>query len=637
MLEALLDRLDRLNSATGISEYVEALRGLIDGLEVSDAARNQDDDSLVAADLRALVAMEELLDELALAELPCNLPILPPAEMIARAASVAVCPPARCEAMVAVLDVLDARAVRFERVYLLGVNEKVFPQLSADRCFINEADRAAWAGRGVALDRRSDLIGREMLLFYLAATRANEALTVSYLFSDASEAPSVFVDELISAAGREGLPVTHKRIGPGQFVPPYEEIACPADAFGAAILAAFDDQVAVVRRRHGQASAALQLDRATQSVHPTAAGLLGWVAKNRSQTLRRVSFGLTAVHRRWARGQPDAFDGRIDSPDLLKMLAERFPDKWIFSASELNIYAACGWQFFARYLLGLVPLVEPAAPLTPADRGVFCHAVLWRVMTTLARRTGRPVNLAGIEPDDLNAVLAEAVGYERKRLADRAIYSQLWEAQTRHWQRILADYLTDQRDESAEKDARSLYFELGFGLGGHPGDAIDSASRVEPVEISAGQYTIRLRGKIDRVDEIDAAGAPALLAVDYKTGRIPAGREILEGLDLQLSLYAAALGAMFETQCAGGAYHDLRDRKHRYFATFKMPRVRGGDRLDYNEAFAAAMETVGRHVQSMREGGFDALPARQCPPWCPYRQICHYWPQRARRKEGGDE
>ena len=49
-------------------------------------------------------------------------------------------------------DVLDARALRFQRVYLLGVNERAFPTLAQDRCFINESDRAAWAGRGVLLD-----------------------------------------------------------------------------------------------------------------------------------------------------------------------------------------------------------------------------------------------------------------------------------------------------------------------------------------------------------------------------------------------------------------------------------------------------------------------------------------------------
>ncbi len=618
MTEALMERLDELSSSADAGEYVEAVRSLIDFLGIDAAAAEHRDDSLVAADLRALRAFDEVLTDVASA----GPPVGQMADVISRAAAEAVCPPARTEAAVTVLDVLDARAVRVKHLYLLGVNEKVFPQLTFDRCFISEADRAAWAERSVVLDRRSDLIGREMLLFYLAATRADERLQVSYLGSDTAGAVGNFVEELISAAGREGITVARKHIGPGQFVPPPAELASPADAFNAAISAAFDDG-------------------------DEAETLLGFSARHYGQLLRRASFGLVAAHRRWMQAEPDKFDGRIDSPELLKVLAERIPDRWVFSASELNSYAACPWRFFARYLLGLRPLVAPATQLAPADRGVFCHAVLWRVMTTLARRRGGTVDLTEIDPDELTATLAEACRVEKQRLADRASYSRLWDAQTAYWQRMLGNYLSDQQEASGEQSARSLYFELGFGLPERRDEEADPASRPEQVELEAGEYRIRLRGRIDRVDEIVTADGAALLAVDYKSGRMPTGKDIVAGRDLQLALYAKALEAMFkgtpnrdvlrfgvpDMQCAGGVYHDLRDNKHRYFAAFKVPR----QKKNYEELLAGAMEAVGRYVRAMREGRFDAIPSGKCSKWCPYRQICHYSPARARRKEVGDE
>ena len=636
MLEALMARLDGLSASAAEDEYIEAVRSLIDSLGIDAAAAQHEDDSLAAADLRALRAFDELLDDVSSAfsnqrsafsksKIKNQKSKIKWAEIISRAAAETLCPPARTEAAVTVLDVLDARAIRCRRLYLLGVHEKAFPQLSCDRCFITESDRAAWAGRGVVLDRRSDLIGREMLLFYLAATRADEALSVSYLSSDGTGGPGTFVEDLISAAGREGVDVTRKRIGPGQFVPPIDQIASPLDAFNVAISAAFDGG-------------------------DEAKSLLGFSARNYGQLLRRASFGLVAAHRRWARGGPDEFDGRIDSPELLKMLAERIPEQWVFSAGQLNSYAACGWQFFARYLLGLSPLVAPEAQQSPRDRGLFCHAVLWRVMTALERRGGGAVHLAEIDPDELADALADACRAEKHRLADRAIYSQLWDAQTAYWQRMLGNYLSDQREQCRLLDARSLHFELGFGLGtpnrnvSQFGDPLpqrreeesDPASRPEPVELAAGEYRIRLRGRIDRVDQIASEGVRSLLAVDYKTGRMPTGKDIVAGLDLQLALYAKALEAMFDLptgqagmQCAGGVYHDLRENKHRYFTTFKMPRGKG---LDYDEVLTGAMEAVGRYVQAMREGVFDAIPSGKCPDWCPYRRICHYSPARARQK-----
>ncbi len=601
MVETLMTCLDELSSTKDITQYVSVVRAIIERLEISVASASYDDDSLVAADLRAMRAFDELLDDVSaagpLAGEPTDIP--------ARAAAVSACPSARTHADVAVMDVLDARAVRFKHLYLLGVNEKTFPQLTFESCFITESDRTAWGQAGVVLDKRSDLIGREMLLFYLSATRADETLNVSYLAGDAGEgsaARGVFVAELIASARRDRIAVAEKRISPGQFVPPIDQIATPPDAFNAAISAAFNGD---------------------DNAHK----LMDFSKRNYGDILRRASFGLLAAHRRWAQSPPDEFDGRINSPTLLKNLAEQIPQQWVFSASELNSYAACGWGFFARYLLRLAPLAAPSAQLAPADRGIFCHAVLWRVMTNLAKNSDG-VNLAEIDPDELSRTLKQACLAEKNRLADRAIYSQLWDAQTAYWQRLLWNYLSDQREAFGKKPAQSLHFELGFGVTRYRDEDTDSASKPEPIELDAGEYQIRLAGKIDRVDLITCEDAPATLAVDYKTGQLPAARDIIAGRDLQLALYAKALEAMFDIPCAGGAYHDLRNNKHRYFATFKTPKAEEG----YAELLAGAMEAVGLYVGAMREGRFDAIPAGKCSKWCPYRQICQYSQARANRK-----
>ena len=625
LLEALFSRLDRLTAARDAAGYARAVRGLIDELGVAQAAAGHDDDELVAADLRALGAFDELLEELAAAELPPGA-ALPggPAGLLGRCADAASVTPPRGEALLALADVLDARALRFQRAYLLGVNERAFPTLAADRCFINESDRAAWAARGVVLDRRSDLIAREMLLFYLAATRASEALTVSYLTADAAgkvHSPSVFVEELTAAADRQGLPWRRRRIGPGRFVPPVEELASPGDAFNAAISAAFDD---------GSESAA------------DAKGLLGWAASQRGELLARASFGLLAAGRRWARAEPDAFDGRIDDPALLKSLRERIPARWTFSASQLGRYAQCPWRFLASDLLGLAPLAEPAVRMTPAQRGSFCHAVLWRVMGKLRQGRAGDLSLAEVERDELLAALDDAVKAETDRLAKGAVHSRLWAAQTRAWQPMLREYLLARQEQAGRSPERVRYFELAFGLPGRRDEQMDPASRPEPVELQAGSHRILLAGKIDRVDRIGTDDAARLFAVDYKTGALPSVADILTGHDLQLALYAEALAAMFGEPCAGGAYHDVPNNAVRGASTSKMPRSPKVPPMSYEEWLAASMAATGGYVEAIRAGRFDALPTHGCPRRCPLRQVCHYAEHRARRKapagrEGGDE
>ncbi len=627
MLAALMARLDRLAAPEDVGAYVRAVRELIgelqlpaavvERLRISDEspAVGVEDDASVAADLRALRAFDELLEDLTEA------PLSPAGrsraeeltELVSRLAEAAVCPPARAESLAEVLDVLDGRSLRFRRVYLLGVNERAFPRLAQETCFIAESDRLAWAARGVALDSRSDLIAREMLLFYLAATRADEALTVSFLTAEASGRPhaaSSFLEELASTGERQGAPCRRERIGPGEFVPPPDELSSPADAFNAAVFAAFSDEAEAKYRP---------------------AALLGWARRHRPEWLRRASFGIFAADRRWRAGEVDAFDGRLDDPKLLAGLGERIPAKWTFSASQLNSYARCPWQFFARHLLHLEPLVEPEARMTPAAMGSFCHAVLWRVMTSLRERAGGPVKLAETDEGELRALLAEAVEAERRRLADRAMYSALWDVQTGFWREMLWAYLADQRQAVLPTEA--VCFELGFGLTQRRAGRMDPASRPEPVELDAGGERIRLEGKIDRVDQV--APDAALLAVDYKSGRLPAGKDILSGRDLQLALYAEALEAIFDRACAGGAYHGVRENAQRYFASVGVSRGRIKEDAEYPEKLAFAMNAVGRCVQGMRAGRFDALPGGDCPKWCPYRQICHYAKHRARSKTGG--
>jgi len=615
MVEALLGRLDRLADARTLAEYAGAVRELVGALGIASAAAECDDERIVAADLRALRAFDELLEEVAAAAVPVGTDLEKMAGLVARAAEVAVVPPARGESLVAVLDVLDARALRFEKVYLLGLNEKAFPQLRQERCFIDESDRAAWARRSVVLDRRSDLVAREMLLFYLAATRAESHLTVSYVAADAggSGAASPFLEELEVAARRHGQAVERRRVEPGEFVPPADELASPAEVFNAALLAAFDDSPR------------------TQAAFGTAApALVGWTAEHCPELLCRACQGLFAAHRRNAAEPPDAFDGRLDDPGLLEGLASTFPRNWVFSASHLNSYARCPWLFFARYLLRLEPLIQPEVQMTPTDRGRFCHAVLYRVLSSLRQRLGSLPPLAELSEEDLTAGLAEAVAAEKQRLAAAAVHSQLWEMQVQYWHDLLRAYLLDQRDTDGA--VRPRYFELGFGLSERLGERTDPASVREPVTIDAGGQEIRLRGKIDRVDELAGQDGPALMAVDYKTGYILQPGKMLEGLDVQLALYIKALEVMFGKPVVGGAYHDLRENCHRLFTVADPLKTRGDAPKEYSQQLALMMDCVGRYVRGMREGRFDALPSAGCPSWCPYRSICHYSDHRARRK-----
>jgi len=614
--------LDRLFDAAAAADTPAGLFRLSETLQLADAARQHDTPELVARDLRALTAVEAHLRDV-----PSPAP--PPAA-VRQALSAETCPSARGESLVDVLDVLDARALSYDHVFLLGVGERQFPPRQAETPFIGEAERAAWAATGVRLDARSDLTAREMLLFYLAVTRARRTLTMSYLEADArgqGGAPSPFLLSLLDTMGgleelrrpREprdsdpwGSPA-FVSIPPGRFLlAPGEQPVARDEAFNAAFASLFAVEAA------------------------TAPDLAAWAAREQAGRLLRASMGLLAAHRRWQGGECDEFDGRISDGRLRKSLRRRFGADALFSAAQLDTFGLCPWRFFATYVLKLEVPTEPQRRLEPATRGAFCHAVLCRLMRRLAGERGG-VRLAEVAEADLSAALEEAVAAEAAAIeARRPPYPLLWQIQLDQLRRELRDYLREASRRAGLLSAEAVHFELAFGPQDFSRDA-DPASSDKPAAIATPAGKLLLRGRIDRVDRVEVEGARALLIIDYKTGRLPVLADVREGRNMQAPLYAAAVEQMLGEPCLGGAFHGIGGSggpAERLYAA--IDKARGRDAYVPNEGYAALREqvlaAVGRFVRAMREGRFDALPTHDCPSWCALRGVCQFSPVRAERK-----
>ena len=602
MLEALFDL-----AASGRGESGPA--GLIDALELEQAAAGLGEAELTACELRGLAALRHALAE------ACEAP----AELVhlRQALSAVATPAPRREALVDVLDVLDARALRYRHVLLLGATEGVFPRRFQEGSLISEADRAAWRDHGVVLDTRGDLTAREMLLFYLAVSRADESLTVSFLDADAVGKPAAPGSCLQSLAETVGLSIAEAApgrvefIGPGQFLPPAGEIATPRDAFLAGLGGLF-------------------------AAAPDGPAALAWAADHLPDRILPTAMGLLAEHRRWLRGPCDRFDGRISDPALLAALKRRLPGRTVFSATQINAYAQCPWRYFAEHVLHLRPLPTPTRELQAVARGIFIHNVLCRLMNALRAEVGGPVNPAALAPQRLEAAIDRATDDEARAAAAGASYPRLWQIQLDQMKRELRAYAESQRvaDDLA---TRCLYFELGFGIEDDRADALDPHSRREPAVLATPAGDIRLRGKIDRVDRVAFEDVAGLYVVDYKTGKVPGRSDITKGLDLQLPLYAAAAADVLAEGVVGGAFHGIGPNcKPTEFAALEHASRGAKEPVRQSEAYAEqlaeALDRVGRHVAAMGQGRFDALPTAKCPRYCAFRQICRYAAPRAEIK-----
>ncbi|MBS3735001.1 MAG: PD-(D/E)XK nuclease family protein [Phycisphaerae bacterium] len=610
MLERLFDVAERARRDGPVT--------VIDALGLRRVAAQQASPDLAARDLRAVSALEAAAGELDGATDPAD---------VREALEPLSVPPPRTEALVDVLDVLDARPLRYDHVFLLGCGEGQFPRGFVDSAVLSEPQRDAWADRGVVLDSRRDLDAREMLLFYLAVSRADRHLTLSYMDTDATGragAPGSFLRRLVQPVGDDAtgrgleaaaVAARSERIGPGHFLCARDELASRRDARVAAAAGAF------------------------AADYDATDGALAWLAANEPHTPARAARGLWTLHRRAVAEPCDAYDGRIAAGDLRARLARRYGNDAVFSAAQLNAYGQCPWRFFAAYVLRLEPVAEPQRRLEPVARGVFCHNVLYRAMTALRDALDGPVRLSELPPERIDAVLADAVAAEDAAVgARRPPYPELWRVQRDALAADLARYL-HQAAQPAVLNAASVRFELGFGLGERRVEELrDDAERDEPVVVETPDGPLKLRGRIDRVDRVCIDGREGVFVVDYKTGRLPQAKDIPAGRSLQLPLYAAAAETLLDAPSLGGAFHRVAGAPdERTFA----PLTRRGAGYQRNKDYAAqreeALAAAARFVARIRHGRFDALPTHECPSWCAYRQVCHYAPWRAERKRRGEE
>ncbi len=578
-------------------------------LALADAVCRLDDPQFVARDLRALAAMDDAVEQIA----PDGWQ--PSVQQFIEALAFVPCPAARGESAAAVLDVIDARALRFDHVFLLGVNAGRFPISPRESSLVRESDRRAWADRGAVLDARDDLAAREMLLFYLAASRADESLTISWQQSDASGGsaePSSFLLGLLEPCGGIKRAAADGRIltiHPGEFVPQAGDIASRHDAFNAGVA-----DMAAGSNVYGGAAA--------------------WVVKNAAPLLDHAAMGMWAGHRRWSSEPPDEFDGIISDKALLKKLAARYPREVVFSATRLNAYAQCPWQYFATWVLNLQPLQQPERRLEPVARGIFIHEVLFRFYTALRRRAAGAVALANFDEPHLQKLLDECIDKEAKQVdIRRPPYPMLWKIQLAEMRRQLWDYIRTQRSENG--DSVSEYFELAFGLPADRLETADPASTAEPVAVETPAGDVRLDGRIDRVDILhDKGDGQSARIIDYKTGSLPSAGDIAGCRNLQLPLYIDAVEKLLHMPSGGGAFHHVGDgdKKQQSFAPGERFGNSNLSAEQFDEIRRSVREKLGKMVTAMGEGRFDAISPHSCAGYCPFGRICQYSEPRAEIK-----
>jgi len=533
------------------------------------------------------------------------------------------------------LSVLDARGLDFDVVYLLGLDDGTFPAARRESPLLpdglkRELNPLAARALRTRLGARAEglpLAGclrtareaslEDPFLFFLALSMPERELVLSCPAKDQRGNQTVvspFVDEV--AACLEGGLVP--RVVSGMALVPEAASCCePAELLARAAFDRWAPARAGDRSRFLDRSGDRSPDRPPDRLAPAlrvaladGAARIAAIDARAAIEIRRSRYFLTPraeVARKEALA--DAYVGRL-AGELGLLEAHVGAMRW--SPTRLERLAACGFKFFAAYVLGLHEESPPELDVIPSEQGKIFHRVLEAFLREHPRLPADREAARALGATFL--AQAHALGAEAIPAKDRAFFDL-------SWQRLAAgldDLIVRELEEQEKRDQEGLSVERWLE---------------QPVEFTltdpAGGPTLVLHGVPDRV-EVERRGpiAERLRVLDYKVTRDARryAAALREDRDLgrtafQLPVYL--LGALAKnlagvstaTELEGG-YLVLLARRQQQRLIEHLPRTL------LEADVTARIHALGARA---RAGRFDVDPD-PCDRWCAYRSVCRYQP-----------
>ena len=493
-------------------EFVEALFAFLNGLEVSEAIRHLVRQSEAQGDLaradrqhQFYQATMDIVEELLLVFGEQRYPAEFYSSLLLdafRQMTLAQIPPSMDQVLVGSIERSRHPDVRV--VFLVGTTQRQFPAALKGSGVLTDQDRdVAEAGGLILTGGTLHVLRQHRYLAYIAFTRASEQLFVTYPLADEKGNAGVrsqFVDELISLftdvqeTFTEGTPSGSHAL---HSVQEWAEQLC--------------------RRLRDQPAAGTIVD------------LL-----SRDERLAEVGEVM---------GKAATFTHEATlSADVVQRLFGQDLDT---SATRLGVYAACPYQYFAKYVLALRP--RQTFSLQPVDLGNFYHRVLelW-----ISERIRRQADWEEIDEDALweeVGAIIERVLQENRYWSDFMGRSQTNAFLVTSAKEVLKAATRDILEMIRAGQFRPIRTEASFG---------GADSDLGPYEIALSPTrTIRLHGKIDRVDTCTIGGQSTAIVFDYKRKEKAVNwSKLYHGLDLQLVIYLNALAQSGMAGRTAGAF-----------------------------------------------------------------------------------
>lgn len=501
--------------------------------------------------------------------------------------------PSQAENGVRVVDAMAARGLSFRYLFVIGLTDHVFPRhIREDGFFRDSARRFLDVHLGFKIQEKTGGYDEEKLLFYLLMHAAREGVTLLAQRSDEegrTTIPSWYLQEV------------------GRCVPGLAAVDVPRSALHKPQAVSYADEARWTPRER----LVRHVLQRHEPVRATAGEPAWW---------RMLENGLVALHDQESdRPHLNAYDGMTGPlPDYWKGLA--------LSATSLQRYATCPFQYFVRNVLGLHVSRPTSRSQGPGalEVGTLLHEILGKWYDRLDRhgwfaRDAPP----DFEPLGILMQVAETTfrEFEQQNSVGPAL---LWEMRQEQIVTMLERILEQDKRELGN-EWRPILFE-------------EPVKGEMPVKVAKGTTSLSMTGQLDRVDW--SSSRRRYRIIDYKfTGSSvmtdqALARAVVQGTRLQPLLYMELAGQgippLLEQKlglgkdgqavtCEGVWFYVVAPRELPEEQGFAPVAFTAETRAGVAPQTETLMTTL---VEGIRQGKFFIVPGRHCD-WCDVRAVCH--------------
>jgi ATP-dependent helicase/nuclease subunit B len=487
-------------------------------------------------------------------------------------------------------EIHNLRPRRYRALFILGMVEGEFPIRSTERSPYTLFEREELRRAGLDLTETPADAGADLSQFYRAISLATDRLFLSFPRTDLAGGellPSYLLDEVKLVASTEEI-----RIAPAYSKSERQLSKENASLQELASATAARMRERLLERGEDEIFVDPQVKEAQQFL---SSNLRSW-----PNTLRAAR-----VERGRLKGNADRFGGIIESNLLINLLNGMFGPNHMWNAGQINDYGICPFRFFAKHVLGLGRLDQPAEGFLANQLGTAYHRILEDVYLRLSEQGIQ------ITPDAISTVreVAEQAGesaletmVNKRELRKNA----LWEFEKSEIKRRIGRLLEKESSWNAETPAKPKHFERAFGKSGE-----------QPLLVKDEDGHIKICGVIDRIDERE----DGYVVIDYKTGRTPINyNEALDGRNLQLPIYMMAAIRVVSpgAHVAAGYYLHINSRKR----GSELPH-KDDPGLSVDAMIEHAEKRIRDYAQKARRGRFPVSPNKgRCPNYCEFEVMC---------------